>query len=78
MWAKFVPTLPPKSDDNVFTRLYGLAWQRAESYRTQPEVVSAVNLYASAIADPLYTPQDLKNLNENPKKLDWAVCVFLR
>lgn len=51
-------------DDDVFTRLYGLAWQRAESYRKQPEVVSALNLYAGAIANPLYSPQDLKNLKE--------------
>lgn len=51
-------------DDDVFTRLYGLAWQRAQSYREQPEVVSTLNLYAGAIADPLYAPQDLKNMKE--------------
>ena len=51
-------------DDDVFIRLYGLTWQRAESYRNQPEVVSALNLYAVAIADPIYSPQDLKNLKE--------------
>lgn len=41
-----------------------LAWQRAGSYREQPEVVSALNLYAGAIADPMYTIQDLKHLKE--------------
>lgn len=51
-------------DDDVFTLLYGLVWQRAESYRTQAEVVSVLNLYASAIADPFYTSQDLKYLKE--------------
>ena len=51
-------------DDDLFTHLYGLPWQRAESYRKQPEVVSALNLYAGAVADPLYATQDLKHLKE--------------
>ncbi len=38
-----------RSDDNVFTLLYGLTWQRAASYRKQPEVVSALNLWKSRL-----------------------------
>lgn len=40
-------------DDDVFIHLYGSAWQRAESYREEPEV-----------SDPRYAIQDLKHLKE--------------
>lgn len=51
-------------DDDVFTQLHGLSWQRAASYREQPAVISALNLYVGAVADLLYTIQDLKILKE--------------
>lgn len=51
-------------DDDVLRLLYGLNGNRAASYQDQQEVVSALNLYAGVVADPLYTTQDPKLLKE--------------